>query len=122
MTKRLYFLLIFVFSAFVAANACDFTFKVNGNKKDCRPGDVMEVTVELNLTHRVCNVAPSQTKFKIDGFKVLGASNWKQLSPTKYERIIKIEVLKDTKNKITLLATRTCSKEGGSGMFTMPKL
>jgi hypothetical protein len=121
MLKRLYVLLIFTFSAFMAANACDFTFKVNGNKKDCRPGEVLEVTVELSLTHRVCNVAPSQTKFKIDGFKVIGASEWKQISPTKYVRTIKIEVLNDKKKDIKLMAIRTCSKEGGSGIFTLPK-
>jgi hypothetical protein len=121
MLKRLYVLLILLFSVFSLANACDFTFKMNGNKKECHPGDIIEVTVELTLTHRVCNVAPSQTKFKIDGIKVLSASEWKQLSPTKYERTIKMEVLKDNKKNITLLATRTCTKEGGSGMFTLPK-
>ena len=121
MLKRLYVLLIFVFSVFSLANACDFTFRVNGNMKECHPGDIIEVTVELSLTHRVCNVAPSQTKFKIDGIKVLGASEWKQLSPTKYERVIKMEVLKDNKKNITLMATRTCTKEGGSGIFTMAK-
>ncbi len=115
-------MLIFVISAFAAVNACDFNFKVNGNKKSCQPGDVVEVTVELSLTHRVCNVAPSQTKFKIDGVKVVGASEWKQIAPTKYERIVKMQVLNDKKKKITLIATRTCNKEGGTGIFTLPKV
>jgi len=121
MQKRFVFLLMLFLSAFITANACDFNFKVNGNKKDCHPGDVFEVTVELTLTHRVCNVAPSLTKFKIDGFKVLSASEWKQVSPTKYERTLKIEVLNDNKKDITLIAVRTCNKEGGLGTFTMPK-
>ena len=120
--KRLFVWLIFLISAFSAANACDFSFKVNGNRTNCRPGDIIEVTVELNLTHRVCNVAPSQTKFKIDGLKVLSASPWQQVSPTKYQRTIKIEVLRDNKKSITLMAIRTCNKEGGSGVFSLPKL
>src|SRR5574344_2723122 len=118
MIKKMILMMIFISSAFAAANACDFDFKVNDNKKSCRPGEVLEVTVELSLTHRVCNVAPSQTKFKIDGFKVVGASEWKQISPTKYVRTIKIEVLNDKKKDIKLMAIRTCSKEGGSGILT----
>jgi NosR/NirI family nitrous oxide reductase transcriptional regulator len=121
MVKRMFLLLTFIVSAFAAANACNFSFSVNGNKKSCQPGDVIEVTVELMLTHRVCNVAASQTKFKIDGVKVIGASDWKQVSPTKYLRTVKMLVLKDSKKKITMIATRTCNKEGGTGVFTMPK-
>jgi hypothetical protein len=121
MLKRLFVVLALSLSVFTLANACDFTFKVSGNKKECHPGDVIEVTVELSLTHRVCNVAPSQTKFKIDGIKVMSASEWKELSPTKYVRTIKMLVLNDNKKEIRLLATRTCTKEGGSGMFTLPK-
>lgn len=121
MLKRFFVLLILSVAIGSWADACDFAFRVNGNKKECHAGDVIEVAVDLTLTHRVCNVAPAQTKFKIDGIKVLSASEWKQLSPTKYERIIKMQVLKDNKKNITLLATRTCSKEGGTGIFTMPK-
>lgn len=122
MLKRTILMLAFMVSAFAAVHACDFSFKVNGNKTSCQPGDVIEVTVELSLTHRVCNVAPAQTKFKIDGVKVLSASGWKQLSPTRYERTVKMQVLKDNKKKITLMATRTCTKEGGTGIFTLPKI
>jgi hypothetical protein len=121
MGKRLILMLTLFMSAFMAANACDFSFSVDGNKKSCRPGDVVEVTVVLTLTHRVCNVAPSQTKFKIDGVKVLSASNWKQVGATKFERTVKMEVLKDGKKKIMLVASRTCDKEGGLGTFSMPK-
>jgi hypothetical protein len=121
MVKRL-LLLFFVISSFLVANACDFSFSVNGNKKSCHPGDVIEVKVVLTLTHRVCNVAASQTKFKIDGIKVLSASAWKQTSATTYERIVKMEVLNDGKKKVTLIASRSCDKEGGTGSFVMPKL
>jgi hypothetical protein len=122
MVKRLFVLLTFVMSVFMAANACDFSFSVNGNIKSCHPGDVMDVKVVLTLTHRICNVAASQTKFKIDGIKVLSASAWKQTSATTYERIVKIEVLNDGKKKVTLIASRSCDKEGGTGSFVMPKL
>jgi hypothetical protein len=108
-------------SAFMSMNACDFSFSVNGNIKSCHPGDVIEVKVVLTLTHRVCNVAASQTKFKIDGIKVLSASIWKQTSVTTYERIVKAEVLNDGKKKVMIIASRSCDKEGGTGSFVMPK-
>lgn len=114
-------MLIFSLSAFVSVNACDFSFKVADNKTSCKPGNVIEVTVELTLVHRSCVVAPSQTKFKTDGVKVLNASAWKQTGAAKYERTVKMEVLKDDKNKITLMALRSCDKGGGSGTFTLPK-
>jgi hypothetical protein len=122
MLKRLFVISMLAFSVFTAANACDFDFRVNGNKTSCHPGDIVEVTVGLTLTHRVCNVAPAQTKFKIDGVKVLQASAWKQTSANKFERVVKMEVLNDGKKKITMIATRTCDKEGGTGTFTMTKL
>lgn len=122
MLRKMILTLTLLLSVFVASNACDFSFKVDGNKKSCHPGDVVEVTVELTLTHRICNVAPAQTKFKIDGVKVISASNWKQISANRYERTVKMEVLQDNKKNITLMATRTCDKEGGTGCFTMPKM
>jgi hypothetical protein len=121
MMKRLLILLIFVMSAFLVINACDFSFSVNGNIKSCHPGDIIEVKVVLTLTHRVCNVAASQTKFKIDGIKVLSASTWKQTGATTYERTVKMEVLNDGKKKVMIIASRSCDKEGGTGSFVMPK-
>lgn len=121
MVKRLFLLMACCVLTTVIANACDFKFNVDGNRKSCRAGDVLDVTVELTLTHRVCNVAPAQTKFKIDGVKVLSASAWKQVSPTKYVRTVKMEVLADGKKNALLVATRTCDKEGGSGTFSLPK-
>jgi NosR/NirI family nitrous oxide reductase transcriptional regulator len=122
MIKRLFVVLTFVMSAFVTTEACDFNFSVAGNKANCRAGEVVEVKVELVLTHRVCNVAPSQTKFKIDGVKVIAASSWKQTSANRFERTVKMQVLNDGKKKITLMAYRTCDKEGGSGSISLPKV
>lgn len=121
MIKRLFLTLTLLLSTFMAANACDFSFSVGENKKVCHSGETIELTVTLQLIHRVCNVAPTQTKFKIDGVKVVSASNWKPVSDTKFERVVKLEVLNDGKKNITVLATRTCDKEGGEGLFTLPK-
>jgi hypothetical protein len=122
MRKRFLSALILICSVFISANACDFNFSVDGNKKNCRPGEVIVLNVELTLIHRTCNVAPMQTKFKIDGVKVQSASNWKPVGGTKFERTIKLLVLNDGKKKVSVTAFRTCDKEGGTGTFSMPKL
>lgn len=105
----------------LSANACDIKFSQKGNQKSCHAGDTVTVTVELTLIHRSCTVAPSQTKFKVDGAKVVKASEWKQTSPTTYVRTVKMVVLNDKKKNIALTATRTCDKDGGRGTFTLPK-
>lgn len=121
MRKRIAIVLVIFTIVTAAASACDFKFNVGNNIKSCRSGEVIELTIELSLTHRVCNVAAAQTKFKLDGVKAVGATPWKQLSPTKYVRTVKLQVLQDNKNRISLTATRTCDKEGGIGTFVLPK-
>jgi len=118
--KKLFLLAIFILTSVTAVNACDFNFTVVGGQKSCKVGDVIEVQVELTLVHRSCSVAASATKFKTEGVKVISASDWKQVSPTKFVRTVKMKVIATDKKKITFIATRTCDKEGGTGVFTLP--
>lgn len=118
--KKLFLMTVIILTTVVAVHACDFNFTVVGGQKNCKAGDVIEVQVELTLVHRSCSVAASATKFKTEGVKVLSASEWKQVSPTKFVRTVKMQVLPTAKNKITLIATRTCDKEGGYGTFSLP--
>lgn len=99
--------------------ACNFDFTTDGNKKSCKPGEEFVINIKLTLTHRTCTVAPAQTKFKTDGFEVLGATTWKEASPGIWTRQIKVKVLTDAKKKIHLTATRTCDKEGGLGTYSL---
>ncbi len=121
MKHKFLFLAAFFFSTIVA-NACNFKFTTDNNAKNCHSGDVITINVTLTLTHRSCQVAAAQTKFKTDGFQVVSASNWEQENPTTFTRKVKVKVLDDKKNKITLTAVRTCDKEGGLGVFTLPKI
>ncbi len=120
--KKLMFLTLFVWASVLSAMACHFEFTTEGGeKKSCKAGEEFVLTVKLVLTHRNCTVAASQTKFKTDGIQVLGAKDWVQVSPTTFTRQIKVKVLDDGKKKVSLLATRTCDRDGGNGLFTLDK-
>lgn len=120
--KKLALLTIALFAGFSSMLACDFEFSTDGNKKNCKAGDEFVITVKLTLTHRVCPVAPKDTKFKPDGLKVVGATEWKEVSTGVFTRQVKVQVLESKNKKVTLSATRTCDKEGGFGVFSLPKL
>jgi type 1 fimbria pilin len=117
------FLTLFLLLAIgvLSASACNIKFTLQGNQKNCHAGDTVTVNVELTLIHRSCSVAADQTKFKVDGAKVVSASKWKQTSATTYTRTVKMVVAKDNKKNVVLTATRTCDKEGGHGTFSLPK-
>lgn len=119
--KKLILISLLLLSGLITASACDFEFSTEGNKKSCKAGDEMVINVKLSLTHRVCKVAAKDTKFKIEGIKVLGATDWKEESTGVFTRQLKVKVLDDNSKKITVTTTRTCDKEGGYGVFTLPK-
>jgi len=113
---------LFLGASMFSVMACHFEFSTEGGEKTgCKTGEEFVLTVKLVLTHRNCSVAASQTKFKTDGIQVVGAKDWVQVSPTTFTRQIKVKVLDDGKKKISLLATRTCDKDGGNGLFTLEK-
>lgn len=103
-----------------SVKACDFTFKIEGETKtEYTQGDVVIVLVTLHLTHRVCPESIDETKFDFSGLKVLGATKWTEAPNGLYERKFKLEVIAGEKPKYSMLATRTCDKDGGSGTFKL---
>ncbi len=119
--KKFFLMLSLAFLYVASASACDFEFSTKDNKKSVKAGDEVIINVVLNLTHRTCKVAAKDTKFKFDGIQIISATEWKQESPLVYTRQIKVKVLVDNKKNIMLSATRTCDKEGGHGVFNLPK-
>jgi len=117
--KRFFLSVSVLFLSFVLANACDFEFSTKDKKTSAKPGEELIINVKLSLTHRGCKVAAKDTKFKYEGIKILGATDWKQESPMVYTRQIKAVVLPSTQKKAVLTASRTCDKEGGLGVFSL---
>ncbi|MGQ1783966.1 MULTISPECIES: hypothetical protein [unclassified Saccharicrinis] len=126
--KKLRIVLPFVllFSGLMTVNACEINFKIQDDKKQAYAiGDVLIVEVEVVFTHRTCPVALKETKFKYQGVKILGATDWKQISGMKYTRKLKVQLTalkKGKKGKSQIFAVRTCDKEGGYGNIEIETL
>ncbi len=118
MRKIVLFIILLGFS--VGMMACEIKFKQDGDpKKVYAVGDEVIVTLQITLTHRNCSEALESTKYEYPGFKVLGATKWKEVKPMVYERKFKLKVEEPVKGKSKLSAVRTCKKEGGSGVFSI---
>lgn len=99
-----------------ALNGCDIRFK-NLTKKAPKKGDIIVIQVDVDLTHRVCELGPGDTRFKTDGLKIVAATKWKEISPGKSKRKLKLKILKS--GKVRLSVHRKCKKEGGKGVLTL---
>jgi hypothetical protein len=99
-----------------SARACDFTFPVNDESKtEYSVGEVLIVTVTLNLTHRVCPDPLDTTRFDFHGIKVLGATKWAQVKAGVFERKFKVQFISESENGYSMRAVRICDKDGGKG-------
>ena len=103
------------------ANACDIEIEVVKGKKDVyQVGDTLIILVKVALTHRSCPVKMRETKFKMNGIKVIKSTPWKQKSANDWERKLMVVVTKKPKNgKLNLTAIRECEKDGGFGSIKL---
>lgn len=115
-------LLVLLFAAFPAqqAKACEIEFEIlKGKKEKYEAGDIIVLEVTVILTHRVCPIGLKQTKFKMNGLKVIGATGWKQVSAMKHVRKLKVKIVSNKEGKLIFNAIRTCDKDGGFGSLKL---
>jgi hypothetical protein len=102
------------------ADACEIEYEIlKGKKEVYNVGDTIIIKVKVALTHRSCPIALKDTKFKLNGMKVLQATPWKQLSSMKFERKLKIIITGAKGNKVTINTIRECEKDGGFGSLKL---
>ena len=112
--RKLILLLIFISAFLINTTGCELKFSISGEPKEVyKAGDEVIIEIQMTLTHRVCEIELSQSKFSFDGLKVLGATPWKEVHQGTYIRQIKIQLADDNKSEAKLSLTRKCSKEGG---------
>ena len=100
--------------------ACDTKITVNGEAKEqYQSGDEVILKVTIFLPHKDCDVPINDTKFKVEGLTVLGATKWKLNSPGLYERLVKVKINATEHNQSVLHVQRVCKKEGGYGAITL---
>ncbi len=117
-----FFLLTFLFATFFIqeAQACEIEFEITkGKKEKYKAGDIIVLKVLVTLTHRSCPEALKKTKFKMNGLKVVGATDWKQISAMEYERKLKVKIESNKDGKLIFNAIRTCDKDGGFGSLKL---
>lgn len=119
--KPMLILLILMVSS-LATMACEVHFNVSGEPKESyQSGDVFILEVKIVYTHRECEIQLADTKFLYKGIKILGATNWKELTPSTFVRQIKIQVTDEQAEEANLSITRKCSKEGVIGKFVVKR-
>ncbi|PKP18428.1 MAG: hypothetical protein CVU05_13510 [Bacteroidetes bacterium HGW-Bacteroidetes-21] len=118
--KKLLIISLLLLSSTFSILACNIEFEVQGTSKETyKSGDEIVVKVKITLTHRVCNVAMKDTKFDTKGLDILGATDWKEVTPGVWERKVKLKAKTTSNGKLIFSVTRTCEKEGGSGSLTL---
>jgi hypothetical protein len=102
------------------SKACEIDFEiVKGEKEKYEAGDIIVLMVKVKLTHRTCPEGIKKTKFKMNGLKVVGATDWKQTSAMEFERKLKVKVIGTKDGKLIFNAVRTCDKDGGFGSLKL---
>ena len=114
-------LIFFSVTPVKTANACDIELKIlKGKKESYQVGDTLVLLVKVALTHRTCPVKMKETKFKLNGIKVIKSTPWKQKAANDWERKLMVVVTNVPKNgKLNLSAIRECEKDGGFGTIKL---
>ncbi len=116
---RLFSVLVLLMVAGFAA-ACEIEVKVTGDPKPFYvKGDMVIVEVMVFLTHRDCPKGIKSTEFKGEGVKLLGAKEWKQVTPERFSRLLKAEIVGADNGEAVLHVRRSCEKEGGHGILKL---
>ena len=112
-------LLLVTFSA-QETKACEIDFEIiKGKKAKYNAGDIIVLKIKVTLTHRVCPEGIKKTKYKMKGLKVVGSTDWKQVSAMDYERKLKVQIVSNKDGKLIFNAIRTCDKDGGFGSLKL---
>lgn len=126
MKKFLVALLVFCATA-VSTYACDIQFTLQDKKgKTVNPakvkvGEEYVLVVRFETTHGNCGIAVENTKFKLDGVKVVKASDWEDQGNEVYTRKLQVKIVDNKKETSSLVVVRECGRGGALAEFTLKK-
>lgn len=126
MKKFLVALLVFCATA-VSTYACDIQFTLQDSKgKTVTPakvkvGEEYVLVVRFETTHGNCGIAVENTKFKLDGVKVVKASDWEDQGNEVYIRKLNIKITDNKKDTSSLVVVRECGRGGALAEFALKK-
>ena len=118
--RQLFFIILFLLAGPVSY-ACEINIYLPaGPEVRYSAGDTLVFRVDVVLTHRRCPAGINSTEFIGEGLEVIGTTAWQKMGRLTYESEVEAVVTEKEKNQAFLHARRTCNKEGGYGMATVP--
>ena len=125
--KKLLVTLLIICGTIASTFACSIEFSLQDkNGKTVKPtnvkvGEEYTLVVYFETTHGNCRIAPENTKFKLDGIKVEKASDWTEIENEVYCRKLKIKIIENNKDKVSLVVVRECGRGGALTEFVLNK-
>ena len=117
---KFFLVLSFIFIQQSYASACEIYFEIIGNKKQVySSGDVLEIRMTVELTHRRCPEGLKSTKFDLENVAVLSSSEWANLGNETWEKTMKVRILHNDTGEAAIIAIRECNREGGFGELVL---
>ena len=124
--KKLLVTLALLFGILTFNYACNFTFTILDKKgnvvnpQKVNKGETYTIVVVYKYTHGNCDIPIKDTKFKMDGIKVVSATDWTSENNS-YVRKLKVEITENNKEEVYLQAIRTCDRGGASNKIVLKK-
>ena len=84
-------------------------------------GEEYVLVVRFETTHGNCGIAVENTKFKLDGVKVVKASDWEDQGNEVYIRKLNIKITDNKKDTSSLMVVRECGRGGALASFILKK-
>ncbi len=116
--KRIIVILLALFGTVVSSYACGITFTLQNEKGEIvhsekvKVGENYILLINFKPTHRSCIIDIKDTKFKMDGIKVYGATDWEKIGDGAYVRKLKITIVENNKPEVKLILIRDCDRGG----------
>jgi hypothetical protein len=124
--KKLFLTLTLLFSFLAVTLACNITFSLLDSKgnvvnpQKVKTGETYTLMVVYKPTHGNCDIPIKDTKFKMDGIKVISATDWTAENGG-YVRKVKIEITDNKKSEVYFQAVRTCDRGGADAKIVLKK-
>ncbi len=124
--KKLFLTFTLLFAFLAVSLACNVTFVLQDNKgnvvnpQKVKNGETYTLVVVYKNTHGNCDIPIKDTKFKMDGIKVVGATDWTSENGG-YVRKMKIQITDNKKNEVYFQVIRTCDRGGCDLKYTLKK-
>lgn len=110
--RKIILSLFFLISVAVFASYGQISLKyLNEKRTEYKAGDKIELLISLKTLLVTCKDGLDKVKIYVSGLSISEQSEWKKISTSLWQKNIKLEVLKISKNQAKLTILRKVDKE-----------